>query len=292
MTIAINLKVNDGVVLAADSASTLVAQSAGSAPPVVIKVYNNANKIINLYKGLPIGMLTWGSGSIGVESIETLGKDLRSQLTDGSEEWRIKSSDYQILEIAQRVKKFFYDERYVKTFESWANKPPLGFMVAGYSREHDIYSSVAEEYSIQINAEGSCFGPTAIRKPGEVGVTWNGFVEPLTRLILGFAPSLPTLIGGLLPDKTAELMDGFNRIRPQLGAQLVQPAMPLQDAIDLADYLADLAVNFSRFFPGAAIVGGPIEIAAITKHEGFKWVTRKYYFDRALNPEVSNSDGK
>ena len=34
----------------------------------------------------------------------------------------------------------------------------------------------------------------------------------------------------------------------------------------------------------AAPVGGPIEIAGITKHEGFKWVRRKHYFDTAMNP--------
>jgi hypothetical protein len=34
-------------------------------------------------------------------------------------------------------------------------------------------------------------------------------------------------------------------------------------------------------------VGGPIEIAAVTKHEGFRWVKRKYNFSRDLNPEGS-----
>jgi hypothetical protein len=30
-------------------------------------------------------------------------------------------------------------------------------------------------------------------------------------------------------------------------------------------------------------VGGPTEIAAITKHEGFKWVQRKHFFPRDVN---------
>jgi len=30
------------------------------------------------------------------------------------------------------------------------------------------------------------------------------------------------------------------------------------------------AITYFRFTPGAPSVGGPIEIAAITKHEGFK----------------------
>jgi hypothetical protein len=62
--------------------------------------------------------------------------------------------------------------------------------------------------------------------------------------------------------------------------------MPFQDAIDLAEWLVGLAIGYSRFMPGAPTVGGPIETAAISKHEGFKWVRRKHYFDARLNPEA------
>lgn len=44
VTIAISVKVHDGVVLAADSASTLFGFAPG-VPPTVMNVYNNANKI-------------------------------------------------------------------------------------------------------------------------------------------------------------------------------------------------------------------------------------------------------
>jgi hypothetical protein len=68
-------------------------------------------------------------------------------------------------------------------------------------------------------------------------------------------------------------------------APIVFPPMPIQDAIDLAEFLVHASIMYSRFSPGAPVVGGPIEIAAITKHEGFKWIKRKYYYDRKLNPE-------
>jgi len=82
VTIAINLKVNDGVVLAADSATTFVDQAGN-----VVKVYNHANKVFNLCKGLPIGAITWGSGSIGKASISTLAKDLRRRLRTRGVPW-------------------------------------------------------------------------------------------------------------------------------------------------------------------------------------------------------------
>ena len=60
--------------------------------------------------------------------------------------------------------------------------------------------------------------------------------------------------------------------------------MPIQDAIDLAEFLVDLTIKYVRFSAGAQTVGGPIEIAAITKHEKFKWIHRKHYYDADLNP--------
>ena len=54
-----------------------------------------------------------------------------------------------------------------------------------------------------------------------------------------------------------------------------------------------MTINFSRFTPGAATVGGPVEVAVITKHEGFKWVDRKLYYPRELNegnPHVRKED--
>jgi hypothetical protein len=58
--------------LTSDSASTLIDQS--NPAMGVLNVYNNANKIFNLRKGLPIGGMTYGMGSIGVSSISTLAK--------------------------------------------------------------------------------------------------------------------------------------------------------------------------------------------------------------------------
>jgi len=46
MTIAISMKVNDGIVLAADSASTIMAQTPQGVG--VINIYDKANKVFNL----------------------------------------------------------------------------------------------------------------------------------------------------------------------------------------------------------------------------------------------------
>lgn len=75
MTIVVTVKINDGIVLASDSATTF-SDDQGN----VVKIYNNANKVFNLVKGRPIGGLTWGAGGIGAASISTITKDLRRRL--------------------------------------------------------------------------------------------------------------------------------------------------------------------------------------------------------------------
>ena len=72
MSIIVSVKINDGIVMAADSATTFF-KSTGEAG----QIYEHANKIVNLVKGLPIGVMTCGSGGIGNASIDTLLKDLR-----------------------------------------------------------------------------------------------------------------------------------------------------------------------------------------------------------------------
>jgi hypothetical protein len=282
MTIAISLKVNDGVVLAADSASTLMIQGP-TGQSGVGQVYNNANKIVNLCKGLPIGAITWGQGAIGQSSTSTLLKDLRKRLAGsakGYEEWAIEPESYTIADVAARLRNFMFEENYNPAFRDWAQKPSLGFIVAGYSA-----SGAPDEYKVEIK-NGACDPPTEVRKSGECGVTWNGEPEAIHRLLFGFSPHLAGVLKNQLQVPPEQIGPTLEILRRALTAPLIADAMPIQDAIDLAEFLVDLTERFSRFTPGAPTVGGPIEIAAITKHEGFKWAKRKLYFERRLNPEA------
>jgi hypothetical protein len=90
------VKINDGVVMAADSAGTAVSG----------QVYAHANKITNLYQGLPIGAMSTGAGGIGKESVETLLKDLRwrfAGLDTARPDWRLDPAAYTLNEVAQRL---------------------------------------------------------------------------------------------------------------------------------------------------------------------------------------------
>lgn len=271
MTIAISVKVNDGVVFASDSATTMV-----DGGQRIINVYDNGNKIFNLRKGLPIGALTWGQGNFGCSSIATLAKDFRELATKNGDE-RIDPQNYSILEVAEKFVRFLYEQHYEPAFRDVANKPITGFLIGGYSSGRPL----AEVYLA--NFDGNGLPALEARHPDEQsGMSWFGQPQAVHRLMLGYAMELPALL-----DKAG--LDGETKSRvlgllPILQEQMVVPAMPIKDAIDLADFMADMTARYVRFNPGAQTVGGPIEIAAITKHEGFKWVKRKHYFDSSLNP--------
>lgn len=278
MTIALTLKVNDGLVLAADSASAIVAVDDTGAP-AVINVYNHANKVFNLIKGEPVGAVTWGRGNIGSASIATLIKDFRQELANErtSAGWRLS-----IEEIAQSARRFFFEERYQKQYSQMQPSPEIGILVVGYSDN----ASLAEEYELTIQSPDSCLGPRLIRQSEECGATWYGQGEPITRLVLGYSNMLPAVLVDDLNVPQDQVDPVMQLLQQKLQAPLVSPAMPIQDAIDLAEFLIGVAVNFARFMPSPQIVGGPIEVAAITKHEGFKWIRRKHYFHSELNPEM------
>jgi hypothetical protein len=283
VTIAICIKINDGLVLASDSATALF----GNLPTgqlVVINVYNNASKVFNLRKGLPLGAITWGAGSIGQTSISTIIKDFRQRLTGNDFEhanWKLKPDAYSVEQVANQLKRFVFDDLYQKEFKDFPHqKPDLGFIVAGYSAR----ASMADEFQIDIQ-NGQCTGPRRLRKQEESGMTWAGEPEALNRLILGQSPMLPGLLQAQLGVQPAQMSRAMANIGPMIQLPAVLPAMPLQDAIELAEFMVDSTVKFSRFKGGAPTVGGPIEIAAISKHEGFRWVQRKYYFPRELNPQ-------
>lgn len=285
MTIALSLKVHDGVVLAADSASTLI-QQLPDGQTGVVNVYNNANKIVNLCKGLPLGVITWGAGSIGPVSITTILKDLRSMLCGATEgpdgaDWALNVKNYGVDEVAGKVKQYVFDQLYTSAFENWGEAPQLGMIIAGYSSN----GSHAEEYQIATNAQG-VDGPNLQRQPEESGVTMGGQFETIARLVMGIDPRLPQVLVENLGVPPAQVDQAVSIIQQQLTLPLIQDAMPFADALDLAHFLVDATIKVARFLPGPDTVGGPIEVAGITKHEGFKWVYRKHYYHREFNQET------
>ncbi len=287
MSIAVIIGVHDGVVIASDSASTLMITMLPNQMGVA-NVYDNANKIFNLYKGRPIGCVSFGAGSIGNASIGTLIKDLRAKLMRKEEAQKLNfdPDSYTMEHVSQIVAKFLEDEC-GRQSEAARLALNIGLMFGGYSSGQGL----GETWLVEIQA-GKAAKPRQMRKPEEPGVSYGGLSDIIQRILSGYSPFLFQVlasVSGTQGNAPVTADDLAKQLTPILQASLQAPLvfapMPIQDAVDLARFLVHAAIMYSRFLPGAQMVGGPVEIAAITKHEGFKWISRKHYYEGELNRE-------
>jgi hypothetical protein len=299
MTIAVAVKVHDGVVLAADSAASIMHPQAG-AHGLAAWVYNNANKVFRFTREIRIGGVVWGAGSIGNVSISTLATDLAQRFRTGGDPLGVVPANYTMQEVAEKTRRFFFEEKYVAAYPAPPpvplggapapappERPSLGLLLAGFSAGADL----AEVYRIEIN-NGNCPAPILAKPAAETGYLWYGQPDALNRLLYGYDARLRSVFEQLLQQggvPAAQLGGAVNTLMTQVDQAFdiphYTPPMPIQDAIDLAEFLVQTAIGFTRFRAGSPTVGGPIEIAAITKHDGFMWVRHKEYYDRRLNAD-------
>ncbi len=103
------------------------------------------------------------------------------------------------------------------------------------------------------------------------------------------APSLSSQLEQLKPEVTG-LVDALDR---DLDAQQEAFWGPVVSNIatlpkDELAAMAEAFVNLTKFRRRVTVeretVGGPIDVAVVTKGDGFVWVRRKHYFDAGLNP--------
>jgi len=135
---------------------------------------------------------------------------------------------------------------------------------------------------------GECGDPECLAGEGDFNILYDGQPEAINRVVNGYSQFLPDALIKLgLPEN--EIDSVLAHVESFTYAPLISPAMPVQDAIALADFLVETTKGYVRFLPGADTVGGDTDICVVTKHEGFKWVRRKHYFDRTLNPMESSN---
>jgi hypothetical protein len=277
MTVVVAVKVFDGFVIAADSATTMTIIPS-HIPAFSTQVYNHADKVFQLHRDLPIGLATWGGAHIGTGSISALTKDLRLRLMGLDLDyptWKLDERRYTIKEVADAVVSFFYDELFSKALEG--QQPETGLLVAGYSAAR----RQAEAWQIMLVHPRE--RPVPERVFDELAYGWRvwGLPMAVSRLVEGIGPGLKEQVREMLSDDNRTK---FDAILDMMAGPKVVPAMPFADAIEFAKFCADVTVGYARFSPGADIVGGPIDVAAISRHEGFRWVQRKHYYPGDLNP--------
>ena len=274
MTVAVAVKVFDGIVLAADSATTIELANGSH------QVYNNANKVFHLHRKHPVAAMTWGLGNVGGASISTLAKDLRMRLMGQDQNyagWGLTDS-YTVEEIASRLVEHIHPLYAADHMQNPA-PPFMGFLVAGYS------SGQPQAEAWRVEMASPALTPVPVLDAGQDSAGWIAYAQPeaTVRLFRGLDPQLADELRSVLDDPAWARVEAVLS-DPQFNRMPAQAAMPLGDAIALAKFLVDVTAGYSHFLLGPDTVGGPVEIASMSRHEGFKWVSRKHYYSQDLNP--------
>jgi hypothetical protein len=264
MTIAISLKVNDGVVLAADSALTISMRDTKGAT----RVYYNAHKVFKLSDEPSTGMVTVGCGSIGSLSIAAIITDLMI-----ASEGTLRNQSIEFIANSFRIN---IEPLYKKFYAGWTTAEPLTCIVGGYCPVESLF----RRYIFTINNYDSGIFEELT---DEYSMYYEGQTEAIKRLLNGYSPDLREILS--LKFNPVDLNECMNTIKNALNSKLIVALMPIHDAIDLVRFLIQTEINYAKFGRGPQTVGGPIEIAAITKHDGFKWIQRNEHYIEELNKE-------
>lgn len=218
---------------------------------------------------------------MGPASISNLAKDLRRILTHDSER-KLDPISYTIEQVVTLSHQFLR-QRYNLIDPLPPSPHAFEFWVGGYGSGCDN----AEVWKLSL-VDGVWAEPEQIADQQLDGhVAWGGQPQAIQRLILGCDPNIiDVLVRAGVPDDTVGPL--WEQIKDQLQTPLVNSAMPIADAISLAEFLVDLSKRYFAFLPGADTVGGATDIATVTKHEGFKWIRRKHYYPLDLNPRETD----
>lgn len=192
-----------------------------------------------------------------------------------------------------------------------------GLVFAGFG-DHDVfpamieYSSsgmvagkhVAREVSrMAINHEVpawlSAFAQTSMSDTFSLGLSEDVYTAVMETLEAGLAPFAEEIVtaGGGDIKKIGDLKKRTNAAALKIGKSVldrarkdhayplrrVLGALPVDEMAELAETLINLQSLKEKVTKPSETVGGPIDVAIITRSEGLVWIKRKHFFDINLN---------
>ena len=257
VTIILSIKVQDGVVMASDSAVLHRGH-----------LYTNADKNIQLVRGLPIGVLISGDGAVGTRALTSVMQDFSIRASLRGNSCFIDKDAYTLQEVCEKLQTFILEA-------SMACLSPIrsALILSGYS----AYADLPETWSIRFDGMQR-IEPELVWGEDDYGLSWEGQAGCITRL-LGDVP----YAGFNEADAQLAEVALFNQTggdTPEDGVDspmIVTPGMPLMDAVEVARFLMDTSLAFERLRADRQLktIGGPVDLAIITRHDGFRWVQRK-----------------
>jgi hypothetical protein len=265
----------EGLVLAAESRVTLTSQVPGQ-PPLHVN-YDNATKLLAFSPpNSHLGAVTYGQGAIGIRTAASFLPEFEAGLgvpaTPGPGRRRPVAgatptvSKLPVAAFTQRLSDFFMDQWKSAMPANYVG-PDMVFVVGGFD-DGQPYGTVLEFYIPSRPA------PVVKHAPGAFGMVWGGQRETVDRIVQGYDSALPTIAQqelGLTDAQRDQLVTAFNRLQISLPLQ----AMALQDCVDLAIFFIRTTIAAQRLMVTVRGVGGPIDVATVTRQNGLSFIQRK-----------------
>lgn len=121
-------------------------------------------------------------------------------------------------------------------------------------------------------------------------------IQELPSIVLSNAKTIPQVEREQLQAQAESatmkaLSEYFQRMNEYRDAQFVSPVLDIVRALNHSELgeMAEALVNLTSFRKRLSMepetVGGPVDVAMISKGDGFVWIKRKHYFRRELNPQ-------
>lgn len=267
MSLAVAIKGAEGVVLAADSRVTLQAQQKGG--PLLPVNYDNATKLLTFSKPHSnVGAVTYGVAVIGQRTAHSYVPEFEVSLGEQLEKEKKHEKPLAVEEFARRLSAFYLD-RWEKVVPGDWKGPGMVFIVGGY----DPGAAYGKVFLLEIPGQPD----PKPQNPGEneFGMTWGGQLQVASRVIHGFDPEAIEIIRQTLAVEQSQLDQVRTALRQKLEFPIPYGALPLQDCIDLAMFLIRATMTAQGLAIGVRGVGGPIDVAVITRTDGLQYIQRK-----------------
>lgn len=265
MSLGVIIKGPEGIVLAADSRVTLEAQRKDS-PPIPVN-YDNATKLLsfsNRREPNPhryVGAVTYGQAVIGLRTAHSFVPEFEQTVLENKD--RLKIEEY-----SSEISKFFI-ERWQETVKGEYQGPNMTFIVGGYD-EGEAYGRV---FRFEIPGEPKPRPETTLESG--FGMTWGGQLEVASRLVHGFDPALVNIVVKKLNLSEEQGKELHHELITNLQYPIPYQVLPLQDCVDLAIFLIRTTMSAQQLAIAVRGVGGPIDVATITRTKGLNYVQQK-----------------
>ena len=264
MSLGIAFKGPEGIVLAADSRVTLTAEmQRGGEKMMLPATYDNATKLLQLSEIKNVGVVTYGIGAIGQKEPRTAHSFLPELEEELSKE---EIGKFSVEDFAKRFSDFFMAQWNAKMPAKYSG-PDMVFLIGGF----DEVAAYGKVYKVAIPSN-----PTPEEQSAkQFGITWGGQLEYTNRLIKGFDPQLPMIAKTFLNLTDEQQVALEKHLEGALSAKIPYPFLPLQDCVNLSIFLIRTTMELQNWIVGVRGVGGAIDVATITRTDGFMPVQRK-----------------